>query len=106
MLVENKKSWDSKLVYALWADQVSNKKSIGTSPFQLVYGVDVFLLVQLDFPMMKLLQEEMEEPYPIQWRMLQLIEVHQIREALIEKAQIKKDKVKVVFNKRERLETF
>ena len=40
MLAENKKGWDSKLVYALWVDRISNKKSIGTSPFQLVYGVD------------------------------------------------------------------
>ena len=33
---QNKKNWDSKLVYTLWVDRVNNKKSIGTSPFQLV----------------------------------------------------------------------
>lgn len=38
LLSENKKNWDSKLKYALWADRISMKKSIGTSPFQLVYG--------------------------------------------------------------------
>lgn len=26
MLAENKRSWDSKLVYALWADQITTKK--------------------------------------------------------------------------------
>jgi hypothetical protein len=33
LLAENKKSWDSKLMFTLWADCISNKKSIGTSPF-------------------------------------------------------------------------
>lgn len=38
MLFENKKGWDSKLKYALWANKISRKKSIGTSHSQLVYG--------------------------------------------------------------------
>jgi transposase InsO family protein len=38
LLAENKRSQDSKLKFALWADHISNKKSIGTSPFQMVYG--------------------------------------------------------------------
>eukprot|EP00253_Pinus_taeda_P030600 PITA_30600 len=41
LLEDKKKSWDSKLKFALWADRVTNKKSIGNSPFKLVYGVDV-----------------------------------------------------------------
>ena len=40
LLEKNQKSWDSKLKFALWADRVTNKKSIGTSPFKLVYGID------------------------------------------------------------------
>jgi hypothetical protein len=34
----NKKAWDSKLKFSLWDDQVTTMKSLGTSPFQLVYG--------------------------------------------------------------------
>jgi len=40
MLEANKKNWHKKLINALWADQVSSKKSLGLSPFQIVYGVD------------------------------------------------------------------
>ena len=40
LLEENKKSWHTKLVHALWADRFTLKKSIGMSPYQLVYGVD------------------------------------------------------------------
>jgi transposase InsO family protein len=34
LLEENKKSWDSKLKFALWADRVTTKRSLGLSPFQ------------------------------------------------------------------------
>jgi hypothetical protein len=33
ILEDNKRAWDSKLKYALWADRVSTKREIGTSPF-------------------------------------------------------------------------
>ena len=65
MLAENKKVCTSKLVYALGADWVSNNNYIWTSPFQLVYGVDVFLPMQLALHVIKLLQEEMDDPNPI-----------------------------------------
>ena len=61
MLFENKRSWDTKLKCALWADRVTIKKSIGTSPFQLVYGTDVVFPVQLVTPIMKFFQEVEEE---------------------------------------------
>jgi transposase InsO family protein len=56
LLTENKKSWDSKLKFSLWADRISNKKSIGTSPFQMVYGTEAILPTQLGLPVLKFLQ--------------------------------------------------
>ena len=38
-LNDNKKAWDSKLQFAIWADRVTVKKAIGVSPFDLVYGI-------------------------------------------------------------------
>jgi hypothetical protein len=58
MLSQNKKAWDSHLKYALWDDRISTKRSIGTSPFQLVYGIDVVFPIHLGLPVMKLLQDE------------------------------------------------
>ena len=57
LLETNKKSWHKKLVNALWADRLSQKKSIGMFPFDLVYGVDTVFLTSLAVPMVKLLQE-------------------------------------------------
>ena len=87
LLQDNKKAWNTKLVFALWANRVSTKKSIGTSPFQLVYDVDAIFPASLAMPVMKYVQEENNEPNPIQRRINQLIEVHQEREALCEKVQ-------------------
>ena len=41
LLETNQKSWVSKIKFALWADTVIDKISIGTSPFKLVYGTEV-----------------------------------------------------------------
>jgi hypothetical protein len=37
-LQENKKSWHNKLVFTLWANILTTKRSIGISPYLLVYG--------------------------------------------------------------------
>jgi len=33
LLEDNKKTWNKKLINALWADMLTTKKSIGTSPY-------------------------------------------------------------------------
>ena len=41
LLEDNKRNWDSKLKYALSAGRGNVNKSIGSSPFKLVYGTEV-----------------------------------------------------------------
>ena len=76
----NKKSWHKKLVHALWADRVSQKKSIGMSPFELVYGVDTVFPASLAAPVVKLLQEAGSEEDPMKRRLNQMIHLQQTRE--------------------------
>ena len=57
LLEENKNYWHTKLVHALWADRLTLKKSIGMSPFQLMYGTDAIFPTNLGVPVMKLIQE-------------------------------------------------
>ena len=94
MLTENNKSWDSKLKYGFWADIINTKKSLGTSPFQLVYGVDVVFPTQLGKPVLKFLQEEIVDPNDIQRRIFQIIEVQQKREALDQRTEAYQNKIK------------
>eukprot|EP00253_Pinus_taeda_P022273 PITA_22273 len=65
LLEINKKSLHKRLVNTLWADRVSQKKSIGTSPFELVYGVDTVFPTSLVAPVVKLLQEADSEDDPM-----------------------------------------
>ena len=55
LLEDNKKAWDSKLKFVLWDDRVTKKRSLGVSPFQLMYGVEAIFPTQLAFPVEKFL---------------------------------------------------
>jgi len=57
LLEENKKNWHKKLVNALWVDRLKKKRSIGTSPYELVYGMEERFPSSLGIPVIKLLQE-------------------------------------------------
>jgi transposase InsO family protein len=75
LLEENQKSWDSKLNFVLWADRVTNKKSIGTSPFKFVYGTNATFPIQLVLPVAKFFQEEKTKSNDMVRRMLDLVEL-------------------------------
>jgi hypothetical protein len=80
LLEDNKKAWDSKLKFSLWADRVTTKRSLGVSPFQLVYGVEAIFPSQLALPVEKFFQDYQGEPDDMIRRIQQLVEVQQTRE--------------------------
>lgn len=80
LLEDNKKTWNKMLVNALWANRLTTKKSIGTSPYQLVYGMKAIFPSSLGTPMTKLLQEFQVEPNSINRRINQTIHLKQTRE--------------------------
>jgi len=55
LLEDNKRNWDSKLNFALWADRVTTKKSIRNSPFKLEYGTEVIFPIWFTLHMAKFL---------------------------------------------------
>ena len=63
---DNKRSWDSKIKYVVWADRITKKNSTGKSPFELVYGLTATLPVSMQILIFRMLseygteQEEME----------------------------------------------
>lgn len=93
-LEENKRNWDSKLKFSQWADRVTTKKSIYTSPFKLVYSVDAIFLAQLAYPVEKFLQEADSEPNDLIRRIDNLVEMQQNREQLVDKVVLHQSKIK------------
>eukprot|EP00253_Pinus_taeda_P033529 PITA_33529 len=106
LLEDNKKNWDSKLKYALWADRVTTKKSTENSPFKLVYGTEVVFPIQLTLPMTKFLQEEHNEEEDMAKRITDLAEVHQIIEQLVEKSAANQKRIKEAFDRKAKADNF
>lgn len=75
ILEENKKSWHNKLIYTLWVDRLTTKKSISMSPVQLVYGMDVVFPSSMGVPIINIIQEIQTEPNDIQTRINQTIQL-------------------------------
>jgi transposase InsO family protein len=73
VLTKSKNSWHMHLKYSLWANMINTKKSIGMSHFQLVYGTNVILPINVALPVMKLWQDVDEEPNDLKRRINQII---------------------------------
>jgi hypothetical protein len=66
----------------------------------MVYGTDVVLPINLALPVMKLWQDQNEEPNHVTRRINQLIEVQQHRVEVDEKLQKYQDDMKALFDRR------
>ena len=106
LLENNEKNWDSKLKFALWADRATKKKSIGNSPFKLVYGANAIFPIEMILPVAKFLQEEHDEENDMARRMSNLVELQQIIEQLVEKSRIHQKKIKETFDRKAKMDSF
>lgn len=99
LLEENKKKWHKKLTNALWADRFTAKKSIGISPYELVYGMEVVFPSYLGVPVMKLRQEAQVESNVT-------IHLQQTKEEVYQTSQVLQEKLRKKFDKRTKAEDF
>ena len=73
---QNQNNWQKALIYALWADRITQKASIDTSPFNLVYGKEVVLSTHLAIPSLSLVQYIDEVPASsLQLRQMEIIKL-------------------------------
>eukprot|EP00253_Pinus_taeda_P024960 PITA_24960 len=82
------------------------KKSIGMSPYELVYGMEAKFPSSLGIPTIKLLQEIQVEPNDMQRRVNQTIHLQQTREQVYDRAQMLQEKLKKMFDKKAKAEDF
>eukprot|EP00253_Pinus_taeda_P024019 PITA_24019 len=106
LLEISKKGWHKKLINALWADRVSQKKSIGMSPFELVYGTDTVFPTSLAVPVVKLLQEAGSEEDPMQRRINQMIHLQQTREEVFQNTFKLQECIKKIYDQKAKADTF
>jgi len=101
-LVDHNKSRDSHLIYAVWANRITPKRSTGKSPFQLVYGKDAIFPTNLAFPVLKFLQDSTDEPDDFSRRINQIVELNENRDEVQHKLKKYQNKMKALFNRRAR----
>jgi hypothetical protein len=85
---------------------VTTKKSLGISPFQLVYGIEVVFPTQLALPVANLLQDYEGEPNHMLRRIHQMVEVQQIREQVLDRAYNHQQKIKQAFDRKNKKKEF
>jgi len=85
---------------------LTTKRSIGTSPYELVYGMEVVFPSSLGVPVMKLVEEVQAEPNDIQRRINQTIHLQQTREEVYQRSQVLHENHKKIFDKRTKVEDF
>jgi transposase InsO family protein len=70
---QNKKSWDSKIKYALWANCITTKNSTRKIPFELVYGFEARLPINLQIPALQIAQQFSTDKEALQGRIDHLV---------------------------------
>jgi hypothetical protein len=85
---------------------VTTKKSLGISPFQLVYGTEAIFPTQLALSVAKFLQDIEGEPDNMVRRIHQMVEVQQIREQVMNRAYNHEHKIKQAFDRKSRKKEF
>jgi transposase InsO family protein len=103
---DNKRSWDNKIKFALWADRITKKSSTGKSPFELVYGLDDTLSVHLKLPVYQFVQKYgLDEDFH-QNRIDQIIELDENRRKTLDQSIKNQEKIKRTFDKSSRQRDF
>jgi hypothetical protein len=84
--------WDSKLLNALWAYRTAYKVTTKFTPFQLVYGQEAILPIELELPSLRIaLEERLDEPTSLEVRIAMLEKLDEIRgQAYLNTAAIQK----------------
>jgi hypothetical protein len=95
----HKMSWHTMLFSALWAYQTSMKTSTGFTPFQLVYGLEVVLLIECEIPSLKLVVELISNTSAEEERLLYIMQLEEARQDATLVIETQKKCVKTQYDK-------
>ena len=77
---DNQRCWHQNLRTNLWVDRITPKRSIGNSPFMLLYGREARISILLEFPALELAHQlELIEDDAMTVRMAELMELEEKR---------------------------
>lgn len=106
LLDQNPRDWHSQLRFALWADRTRAKRSLGTSPYHLVYGKDPVFPIQLRIPTLRFMHEYLDPDDRDQIHLSQLLLLEEQRDQALENFAKHQGIVKRWFDKRATMKSF
>ena len=83
----------------LWVDRVTTKKSIGMSPFQIVYGTHAVFQNSFGIVVLKIIQETQVETNDMKRMINQTIQLQQSREEVYHKTQVTQENIKRIYDR-------
>ncbi|XP_050888416.1 uncharacterized protein LOC127093515 [Lathyrus oleraceus] len=101
------KNWHKTLDQALWASRTSPKEATNTTPFQLTFGHDAVLLVEIYLQSVRI-QRQGEIPSDLYWEMMmnELVDLDEERLHALEVLRRQKERVARAYNNRVKGKTF
>jgi hypothetical protein len=103
---ENKNSWYRKIKYAVWVDRIRTKTSTGKTPFELVYGLEAKLHVNLQIPILHFSQQYTTYAKAIQGRFNQLMELDETQRSALGQMTRNQEKIKNTFDHKSKERNF
>ncbi|XP_070009889.1 uncharacterized protein [Nicotiana sylvestris] len=100
-MVENHKQWHEKLPFALLGYHTTIRMSIGSTPYMLVYGIEVVIPAKVEIPSLRVIQEaELSDAKWIRSRYEQLALIDGKRMNIVCHDQLYHNTMSIAFNKR------
>ena len=105
--VETSRDWSEKLPFALWAYRTSFRTSTGSTPYSLVYGMEVVLPIEIEMGSLRVaLEHQISETEWVQSRYDQLNLLDERRLRVADHVQAYERKMTCEFRKRVKLRKF
>jgi len=103
---ENKKSWDGKIKYSLFANRTTTKTYTKKTYFELVYGMEAQFPMNIQIPSLQLVQTFSTNKEELQGRIDQLMELYEAKRITFDQMVKNQDKFKGDFDQKERPREF
>ena len=81
---DNKKSWDNKIKFAFWVDRITKKSATGKFHFELVYDMNMTLLVHLKLLVYQALQDTGSDQAIYHSKIHDLVELDEVRRRAVD----------------------
>ena len=81
MVADHRTQWDQKVTEAVWAYNITHKTATGHTPFELVYGTEVVLSLEIDLLALRITSErQLSANKKMKARLMQLERPEEIKQ--------------------------